>query len=316
MKRICQRATISYPVPEMMISIPFFVFLVLAFLTGYVSFAHIFVKQLREADIRQHGNSGAANASPLSERKLLIVILALDALQGMATAWLLPQILWLLADLGTFTSITFYNYALSPKGVQLCMGMAAFLGRYYSPFLGFKGGKGVAMALGVFLVVSWKATVLTAIVCLIIAAWRQVSAASIVTVAAILLPAAMLTFQLLEKNPQLALDQKVSWQVLKMTVLIAVVVVIRHRANIKHLLKGKEHKAVSQEASTILERRRILKEVRREVWNRDNGKCTECGAKDYLEYDHIIPVSKGGSNTVNNIQLLCRRWNRKNWAHI
>jgi glycerol-3-phosphate acyltransferase PlsY len=49
----------------MMISIPFFVFLVLAFLTGYVSFAHIFVKQLREADIRQHGNSGATNASPL-----------------------------------------------------------------------------------------------------------------------------------------------------------------------------------------------------------------------------------------------------------
>jgi hypothetical protein len=67
------------------------------------------------------------------------------------------------------------------------MGMAAFLGRYYSPLLGFKGGKGVAMAVGVFLVVSWKATV---------------------------------------------------WQVLGMTTLIAVVVVIRHRANINRPLKG------------------------------------------------------------------------------
>ena len=35
----------------------------------------------------------------------------------------------------------------------------------------------------------------------------------------------------------------------------------------------------------------------------------ECAALDYLEFDHLIPVAKGGSNTVNNIQLLCRRCN-------
>jgi hypothetical protein len=100
----------------------------------------------------------------------LIVILALDALQGMATAWLLPQILWLFADLGgiLIAPVSFYNDALFLKGVQLCMGMTALLGRYYSSLLGVKGGKGVAMALGVSLVVSWKATVLIAVAAAVI----------------------------------------------------------------------------------------------------------------------------------------------------
>jgi hypothetical protein len=60
---------------------------------------------------------------------------------------------------------------------------------------------------------------------------------------------------------------------------------------------------------TKSDRRRISKEVRNAVWIRDSGTCVECGANDYLEFDHIIPVAKGGGNTVNNIQLLCRKCN-------
>jgi hypothetical protein len=63
-------------------------------------------------------------------------------------------------------------------------------------------------------------------------------------------------------------------------------------------------------------RERIPKEVQREVWRRDNGKCVECGSQEKLEYDHIIPVSKGGSNTARNIQLLCEKCNRKKGASI
>lgn len=55
--------------------------------------------------------------------------------------------------------------------------------------------------------------------------------------------------------------------------------------------------------------RHIPDSVRREVWHRDGGKCARCSATDYLEYDHIIPHSRGGANTVKNIQLLCRRCN-------
>jgi hypothetical protein len=62
---------------------------------------------------------------------------------------------------------------------------------------------------------------------------------------------------------------------------------------------------------TTQDRRRISKQVRNAVWIRDGGTCVECGANDYLEFDHVIPVSKGGSNTVENVQLLCRRCNGK-----
>ena len=50
--------------------------------------------------------------------------------------------------------------------------------------------------------------------------------------------------------------------------------------------------------------------VRREVWRRDEGKCKKCGSRKNLEYDHIIPVAEGGSNTARNIELLCEACNR------
>ncbi|MDG1271001.1 MAG: HNH endonuclease signature motif containing protein [Flavobacteriaceae bacterium] len=56
--------------------------------------------------------------------------------------------------------------------------------------------------------------------------------------------------------------------------------------------------------------RRILQEVKDQVWNRDGGKCVECGSNENLEFDHIIPFSKGGANTYRNIQLLCEHCNR------
>lgn len=60
---------------------------------------------------------------------------------------------------------------------------------------------------------------------------------------------------------------------------------------------------------SLSDRKRIPRDVRNAVWIRDAGLCVECGADDYLEFDHVIPVSKGGSNTLQNIQLLCRRCN-------
>jgi holliday junction DNA helicase RuvB len=60
----------------------------------------------------------------------------------------------------------------------------------------------------------------------------------------------------------------------------------------------------------------IPSEVRREVWRRDEGKCVKCGSRERLEFDHIIPVSKGGGNTARNIELLCEDCNRAKSASI
>ena len=60
----------------------------------------------------------------------------------------------------------------------------------------------------------------------------------------------------------------------------------------------------------------IPEDVRIAVWRRDGGKCVQCGSRERLEYDHIIPVVKGGSNTVRNIQMLCESCNRSKGAQI
>jgi Holliday junction DNA helicase RuvB len=68
--------------------------------------------------------------------------------------------------------------------------------------------------------------------------------------------------------------------------------------------------------STIPERQPISTDVMMLVWQRDQGRCVKCGNQEKLEYDHIIPVSKGGSNTARNIQLLCEHCNRTKSANI
>lgn len=67
---------------------------------------------------------------------------------------------------------------------------------------------------------------------------------------------------------------------------------------------------------STLARVAITSEVRREVWRRDEGRCTTCGSQERLEFDHIIPVALGGSNTARNIQLLCEPCNRRKGATL
>lgn len=62
-------------------------------------------------------------------------------------------------------------------------------------------------------------------------------------------------------------------------------------------------------AKTSFPDRHIPIEVKKKVWYRDKGKCQSCGNTENLEFDHIIPISKGGSNTEKNIQILCWRCN-------
>ncbi len=101
---------------------------------------------------------------------------------------------------------------------------------------------------------------------------------------------------------------------------------VRDYAQVKH--GGRITAAVTDEALQVLGsaeeagtepipgREGIPTEVRRQVWRRDGGKCVKCGSRRNLEYDHIIPVSMGGSNTARNIELLCESCNRSKGASI
>ena len=52
------------------------------------------------------------------------------------------------------------------------------------------------------------------------------------------------------------------------------------------------------------------------VWQRDGGRCRNCGARGHLHFDHVIPRSWGGSSTAENVQLLCRRCNLRKGARL
>ncbi|GAB2674481.1 TerD family protein [Nocardia goodfellowii] len=62
--------------------------------------------------------------------------------------------------------------------------------------------------------------------------------------------------------------------------------------------------------------RSIPQEVKAEVWQRDGGRCVECGSSHYLEFDHVIPLSRGGATSASNLQILCRSCNRVKGARI
>lgn len=74
---------------------------------------------------------------------------------------------------------------------------------------------------------------------------------------------------------------------------------------LKHKYSGIAGKRVEIERVPIPENVRIF------VWRRDQGRCVQCGSNERLEFDHIIPLVKGGSNTERNIQLLCEPCNRR-----
>jgi len=106
---------------------------------------------------------------------------------------------------------------------------------------------------------------------------------------------------------------------------IAVVVgliVLRNSARKKHLaeqqmppmqMPGQQMQMPPMQMPPVqgYDTRYIPQQMRQEVWNRCYGACVECGSTFYLEYDHVIPLSKGGATSANNLQLLCRSCNQR-----
>ena len=76
------------------------------------------------------------------------------------------------------------------------------------------------------------------------------------------------------------------------------------------------HAAVAANAIGVARRDVIPREVRLAVFERDGGRCVECGSNFDIQYDHVIPFSMGGASTVENLQILCSDCNRHKGASV
>ena len=178
------------------------------FLTGGIPFGPI-VARMKGVDLRKigSGNIGSTNVYRALGMKFAALVFALDLLKGALCA---------LAGLWLFHAGT--EAALS--------GMAAVLGHIFSPFLKFKGGKGVATALGVMLVFAPIPSLISFAVWVMIAFWKRVvSAASII--AALLLPALVYLFY------------KTGWE-FYISLAVVGVVILSHWENMVRLVRGDE----------------------------------------------------------------------------
>ena len=186
----------------------------IAYLLGSIPFGYLLVRFVRHQDIRQvgSGNIGATNVLRSGAKGLGIATLLLDLLKGFAAVMLARH--------------------LAPADFDLAVGaaVAAVLGHVFPVWLRFRGGKGVATALGVFLaLVPMAALIALGVFLAIVLLSRYVSLASII--AAAVMPVA-----------GIALAPTRSPVVVGGFLFLALLIIAKHHANIRRLLAGTENR--------------------------------------------------------------------------
>lgn len=97
-----------------------------------------------------------------------------------------------------------------------------------------------------------------------------------------------------------------------------VVALVNEADNRRRLQLEKAHavQAMTEQLDVKVRRRAIPQDMKVMVWQRDGGRCVECGSNQHLEFDHVIPLAMGGSNSVRNLQLMCDSCNRRKGATL
>lgn len=183
---------------------------VFAYLLGSLSSAVIVCRLAGLPDPRSagSGNPGATNVLRYGGKKLAALVLTGDLLKG-----LIPVLTALLLGL--------------PPSTIAIVGLLAFLGHLFPVFFAFKGGKGVATALGVLLGMSWPVGAALALIWLGIALVFRISSLAAIT-AAIAAPIVMW------------LAEPRTWQYIGVTLVLSLLLLWRHRSNIRKLSEGTE----------------------------------------------------------------------------
>lgn len=214
----------------------------IAYALGSISFAIIVTKGFTGKDIRTcgSGNAGATNVLRSHGKLPALLTFVGDLLKSMLSVWLGGIILQSLQlSPATATEVEFLMY--NPENLRLIgcylAGVFCILGHLYPVFFGFRGGKGVMTTLGMTLLLDWKsALILLGLFAVIVLITRMVSLGS--CVAALLLPVmtcVMRRFVYDQQWPTVAFCTAVAG-------VIAVIILVKHRENIKRIMQGTESK--------------------------------------------------------------------------
>ena len=203
----------------------YIVITILAYLLGSISFSVIISKKMAGFDVREKGsgNAGSTNVLRTVGKKAAILTLICDILKGVVAVGIaaIASLIW--------------KEANGPLLIELAAG-AVVLGHTFPIFFGFKGGKGVATALGVLLICNWQIGLICLVFALVImAVTRIVSLGSIM--AAILYPVLTLFI-----HEHYIIAGEGNYSYLIFSILLAILVVYNHRTNLKRILEGKENK--------------------------------------------------------------------------
>lgn len=192
---------------------------VLGYLLGSIPTGLLLTRLAGLGDIRDigSGNIGATNVLRTGNKVLAAATLILDVAKGAAAVLLAPLVIT-----AVFTSA-------SPDLAKIAQfaGLSAFLGHLYPAWLGFRGGKGVATFIGVVAALFWPAAIVFCLVWLLMAATLRYSSLSAL-VASVVTPVAAGIFS--------------TTGITAMLVLMSMLLIMKHHANIRRLMNGEEPK--------------------------------------------------------------------------
>jgi len=183
----------------------------LAYLSGSILFGEV-VARLKGVNLREvgSGNVGATNVSRVLGKKFGVLVFFLDMLKGFVP-----------------TALALKLYGLESE-VIMFVGVGSVMGHMFPIFHRFRGGKGVATAFGVLLSVSFKIALVLLVLWACVLYWKRYVSLASITASAL----APLLFLLFGYPPHILL----------MGVIVAGLIVYRHKPNIERLLRGQELK--------------------------------------------------------------------------
>lgn len=208
------------------------VILVLSYLAGSIPTAIMASRLVLKDDIRNHGskNAGATNVFRVMGWKPALIVVLIDIGKGVAAVLLITQ-------LGATP--------LSPVLLKIVAGLAAIIGHIFTVFAGFRGGKGVGTAFGVLLSLAPTASLITFAVWLVLVLiTRIVSVGSVA--AGIVFPVTLFVQRSLAKPGP-------ATELLCFGVVLGLLILLTHRANIGRLMRGEENRFGSKKKSSSID---------------------------------------------------------------